>query len=98
MVSFKRWNLLENLSPLGAFDVVFCRNVLIYFDQPTKAAVLERMARLMPNDGVLVLGAAETVLGITDRFKPMPAQRGMYGLNHAPAVAMPARAPIAKVP
>src|SRR5205814_258553 len=51
MVTFRRCNLLDNLSPLGAFDVVFCRNVLIYFDQPTKAAVLERMARLMPNDG-----------------------------------------------
>ena len=89
MVSFKRWNLLENLSPLGAFDVVFCRNVLIYFDQPTKAAVLERIARLMPNDGVLALGAAETVLGITDKFKPMPQQRGMYALNLAPVSAPP---------
>ena len=97
MVTFKRWNLLDNLSPLGAFDVVFCRNVLIYFDQPTKAAVLERMGRLMPNDGVLVLGAAETVLGITDRFKPMPAQRGMYGLNHAPPAAPAARPAMARI-
>jgi chemotaxis protein methyltransferase CheR len=97
MVTYKRWNLLENLSPLGAFDVVFCRNVLIYFDQPTKATVLERMARLMPNDGVLALGAAETVLGITDKFKPMPQQRGMYALNLAPPapVAKPAMAKIA---
>jgi len=87
MVTYKRWNLLDNLSPLGAFDVVFCRNVLIYFDQPTKTAVLERIARLMPNDGVLALGAAETVLGITDKFKPMPQQRGMYALNLAPAGA-----------
>ena len=102
MVSYKRWNLLENLSPLGAFDIVFCRNVLIYFDQPTKTAVLERIARLMPNDGVLALGAAETVLGITDKFKPMPQQRGMYALNLAPPpVAAPApifpTPPIAKI-
>jgi chemotaxis protein methyltransferase CheR len=98
MVTYKRWNLLENLSPLGAFDVVFCRNVLIYFDQPTKATVLERMARLMPNDGVLALGAAETVLGITDKFKPMPQQRGMYALNLAPAAPAAApKPPMAKI-
>ena len=51
---------------LGTFDVVFCRNVLIYFDQPTKIGVLDRMARNVERDGYLVLGAAETVVGLTD--------------------------------
>lgn len=78
MVSFREFNLLQDLSPLGQFDVVFCRNVLIYFDQPTKTKVLEGIVRLMPADGVLYLGGAETVLGITDRFKPMEGQRGLY--------------------
>jgi chemotaxis protein methyltransferase CheR len=64
--------------PLGQFDVVFCRNVLIYFDQPTKSRVLEQIARLMPADGLLYLGGAETVLGITERFKPLENQRGLY--------------------
>src|SRR5215469_1521964 len=51
--------------PLGQFDVVFCRNVLIYFDQPTKAKLMDAIAQQMPADGILYLGAAETVLGIT---------------------------------
>ena len=72
------FNLLDDLSPLGHFDVVYCRNVLIYFDQPTKAAILEKTSRLLPDDGVLFLGGAETVLGISDKFKPMPGQRGIY--------------------
>jgi chemotaxis protein methyltransferase CheR len=90
MVTFKEWNLLKDLSPLGQFDVVFCRNVLIYFDQATKTLVLEAIAKLIPPDGVLYLGGAETVLGITDKFKPVDGQRGIYQLTSA-AQAAPAR-------
>jgi len=78
MVQYRVFNLLDDPRPLGTFDIVFCRNVLIYFDQPTKAQVLERIAKLMPRDGILYLGGAETVLGITDRFEPMPNERGIY--------------------
>jgi len=78
MVQFKEWNLLRDLKPLGQFDVVFCRNVLIYFDQPTKAQVLESISKQMPADGLLYLGGAETVLGISERFKPVANQRGIY--------------------
>ena len=60
---------------------MFCRNVLIYFDQPTKIDVLNRLARQMAGDGFLVLGAAETVVGLTDAFKPMPDKRGLYQRN-----------------
>jgi len=80
MVTYKEYNLLGDLSPLGHFDVVFCRNVLIYFDQETKGKVLESIAKLMPKDGTLFLGGAETVLGISDHFKPVPDQRGICGL------------------
>jgi chemotaxis protein methyltransferase CheR len=59
--------------------------VLIYFDQETKAAIFERMARMIEPDGVLALGAAESVVGITDAFKPYPDRRGMYCLNTARA-------------
>jgi chemotaxis protein methyltransferase CheR len=80
MVQYREWNLMADLRPLGQFDVVFCRNVLIYFDQPTKAKVLEAVARQMPSDGLLYLGGAETVLGISSRFAPLATERGVYGL------------------
>jgi chemotaxis protein methyltransferase CheR len=83
MVQYREWNLLSDLRPLGKFDVVFCRNVLIYFDQPTKTKVLEAIAQQMPGDGLLYLGGAETVLGITTRFAPLPTERGVYGLAGA---------------
>ena len=81
MVQFRPFNLLNDFAALGMFDVVFCRNVLIYFDQPTKVGVLERMARTVERDGYLVLGAAETVVGLTDSFKPVPDRRGLYAPN-----------------
>jgi len=80
MVEFREWNLLADLRPLGRFDIVFCRNVLIYFDQPTKARTLEAIAALLPPDGLLYLGGAETVLGITSRLAALAGARGVYGL------------------
>jgi len=86
MVRYRPFNLLDDLSGLGQFDVIFCRNVLIYFDQPTKQMVLERMAKQLAPDGFLYLGGAETVVGITDKFQPMANHRGIY--HHAnPAAA-----------
>lgn len=96
MVQYRTLNLLGDFTSLGPFDLVFCRNVLIYFDQPTKVEVLERIRRVTEPDGFLVLGAAETVVGLTDAFKPVPDQRGVYAPNAASAVkpaagfAMPA--------
>ena len=78
MVQFRSLNLLNDFSTLGTFDVAFCRNVLIYFDQSTKTAVLGRIARQMHDDGFLVLGAAETVIGLTETFKPLADKRGLY--------------------
>ncbi len=81
MVTFREWNLLADPRSLGDFDLVFCRNVLIYFDRPTKTRVLEAIARQMAPDGMLYLGGAETVLGITDRFEIVPEHRGVYELT-----------------
>ncbi|MFZ5834605.1 MAG: CheR family methyltransferase [Pseudomonadota bacterium] len=78
MVQLKECNLLSSFSGLGNFDIIFCRNVLIYFDQATKKDVLERMAKQMPDDGVLFLGAAETVLGLTNALVPVKGLRGVY--------------------
>ncbi len=58
--------------------MIFCRNVLIYFDQPTKAAVLDRLSRVLAPDGYLYLGGAETVLGISDKFQASVDNRGIY--------------------
>lgn len=85
MVSYRPFNLLDSPSALGTFDVVFCRNVLIYFDQATKGQVLSRVAQIMPADGYLYLGGAETVLGISDSFEVMPGQRGIYRLTNGNA-------------
>jgi chemotaxis protein methyltransferase CheR len=103
MVKFMPLNLLNDFSHLGRFDLVLCRNVLIYFDQATKIAVLERIASVTERDGFLVLGGAETVVGLTDCFKPIPDKRGVYGqprgmdsnvlsFNARPAVASAAGA------
>ena len=92
MVQWKEWNLLGDLRPLGRFDIVFCRNVLIYFDQATKARTLDAIAEQMAPDGMLYLGGAETVLGLTTRFAPLPLDRGVYGLAPTMAHAAPALA------
>jgi len=85
MVQHRQLNLLQDFSQLGMFDIIFCRNVLIYFDQPTKANIFERIARMLEPDGVMALGAAESVVGITNVFKPYPERRGLYRPSVAPA-------------
>ncbi len=92
MVQFKEGNLLTDFGPIGTFDVIYCRNVLIYFDQPTKARVLDAMSHVLAPDGVLFLGGAETVLGISDKFKPLENERGMYVLANRPSTGMLAKA------
>jgi chemotaxis protein methyltransferase CheR len=87
MASFREWNLLGDLRPLGVFDLVFCRNVLIYFDAPTKARALDAISRQMAPDGMLYLGGAETVLGVSDRFAALAGDRGVYGLARPPQPA-----------
>jgi chemotaxis protein methyltransferase CheR len=88
MVQHRQLNLMQDFSHLGTFDVIFCRNVLIYFDPDTKAAIFDRLAKATEPDGMLVLGAAESVVGLSDAFKPYPERRGLY----RPNVARTARA------
>jgi chemotaxis protein methyltransferase CheR len=98
MVQYRQLNLLSDFLHLGSFDVVFCRNVLIYFDQETKISVLNRIARLLDPEGFLVLGAAETVVGLTEAFKPLADKRGLYTPNKDAAklsVPRPALRPVA---
>ncbi len=90
MVQHRQLNLLQDFSHLGVFDIVFCRNVLIYFDQNTKVSIFERISRMLEPDGVLALGAAESVVGITNTFKPYPDHRGLYRPNIAPVIRVAA--------
>jgi chemotaxis protein methyltransferase CheR len=93
MVQHRQLNLLQDFSHLGTFDVVFCRNVLIYFEQEAKSGIFERLAKVLEPDGVLALGAAESVVGISDAFRPYPDLRGLY----LPNAARTARAGVAAV-
>jgi chemotaxis protein methyltransferase CheR len=81
MVQYRNFNLLDDPLALGRFDVVFCRNVLIYFDGGTKTKVLDGISRILAPDGVLFLGGAETVLGVSEKLAPIPGQRGVYQLS-----------------
>lgn len=69
MVNFQQLNLLDPFARLGGFDIIFCRNVLIYFNTTAKADILNRMSRQIAADGYLILGAAETVLGLTTAYE-----------------------------
>jgi chemotaxis protein methyltransferase CheR len=94
MVQHRQLNLLHDFSQLGTFDVIFCRNVLIYFDQDTKINIFNRLHRATEADGFLVLGAAETVVGLTENFKPCPEHRGLYRPNDSRAAKAPAFAAV----
>lgn len=78
MVKYRQFNLLDSMASMGQFDIIFCRNVLIYFDPPTKGRVLEGLRGQLAADGSLFLGAAETVLGLTKAFRPVREHRGLY--------------------
>lgn len=93
MVQFREGNLLNDLKGLGMCDIIFCRNVLIYFDTETKKQVLERMAEIMPDDGVLFLGAAEAAIGLTSKLVSV---KGLHGAYVKPGKADAGAAPQAR--
>jgi chemotaxis protein methyltransferase CheR len=83
MVKFQTWNLLDDLYPLGRFDVVLCRNVLVYLDLKTKLEVLQKLARLLVDDGALYLGLHETVMGVSSSFRAIDPELGIYAAHRA---------------
>lgn len=84
MVKYSYFNLMDPMATMGMFDIILCRNVLIYFDEQTKGKVLEEMAKHIEPDGFLMLGGAETVMGITDAFAAVPDKRGVYARKDSP--------------
>ena len=81
MVKFKTFNLLDEYTSLGQFDIVFCRNVLIYFDEPIKAKITEKMARILPPHGILVIGSTESLIDPKGQFVALDNFRGAYRLK-----------------
>lgn len=81
MVQFKTANLLEEYGMLGKFDIIFCRNVLIYFDDATKAQITEKMARALPPHGILIIGSTESLVDPTGKFEALDGFRGAYKLK-----------------
>jgi chemotaxis protein methyltransferase CheR len=92
MADFRLFNLLGDLAPLGQFDIILCRNVLIYFDLPLKARVLDGMHQRLARDGGLILGGAESVFGICDKFTDIAGLRGVYAPGAATRTAWSAPA------
>jgi len=68
MVEFRQINLIEPFRMLGGFDVILCRNVLIYFDNPTKARILDQFNDILCKNGWLILGATENIFNLSDKF------------------------------
>jgi chemotaxis protein methyltransferase CheR len=77
LVTFRPFNLLDNYSLLGKFDIIFCRNVLIYFAPEVKSKILNQFAASLNPGGYLMLGASESLTGLTDRFEMIRCNPGI---------------------
>jgi chemotaxis protein methyltransferase CheR len=89
-VTFISFNLLSDYTKLGKFDVIFCRNVLIYFDQARKSDILSRMSRILQPDGYLVLGASENIIGLQTGLAPHPQHRTFFIRAGSQGTSLPA--------
>jgi chemotaxis protein methyltransferase CheR len=87
-IKYQQLNLLEDFMHLGQFDLILCRNVLIYFRNETKADIVNRFRKQIASDGFLLLGAAETMLGVSDEFERL---REFDSALYRPAVNEPAK-------
>ena len=83
MVQYRQFNLMNSFTLLGRFDVIFIRNVLIYFDKETKMDILSRMEKQTNTDCFLVLGASETLVNLNHNFKTVPDVRGLYKIDQS---------------
>ncbi len=100
-IRFEEFNLLGDFRDLGQFDIIFCRNVMIYFDLETKKAVLRRLSDVLAKDGFLIMGSAETVVGLSDTLISHPELRlaSVHRPDPAPcrtAATLPANPPPAR--
>lgn len=89
-VSFRQLNLLSDFAQLGRFDIIFCRNVLIYFDAARKQDILSRMSRILAPDGFLLLGASESLIGLRTDLSAHTEHRSLFQRGSAAPAAEPA--------
>ena len=78
MASFRQFNLLDSFSSLGRFDIIFCRNVLIYFSPDVKRQILQKIAACLQDDGILFVGASESISDLVDQFSMVRCNPGLY--------------------
>jgi len=78
MVSFRKLNLMEDFTSLGKFDIVFCRNVAIYFNERDRGSLFQRIGQRLENDGYLVIGSMESLSGITTQFESKRHLRSVF--------------------
>jgi len=88
MVKFQTWNLLADLYPLGRFDVILCRNVMVYLDLQAKIDLLQKVSRSLVDDGVLYLGAQEPLTGVSAAFRPVNRDLGIYAVHRLDKVGL----------
>jgi chemotaxis protein methyltransferase CheR len=79
LASFKRFNLQEDIASLGSWDIVFCRNIAIYFSDEAKKSLFDRIGKILASAGCLVLGSTESLLGICPQFE---AQRYIHAVYY----------------
>lgn len=80
MVRFEQFNLMQGMEKFGMFDIIFCRNVLIYFDEATKRSVLQNLSRRLAPDGYLLLGSTESAMCANDHLVMSESCAGLYSL------------------
>jgi chemotaxis protein methyltransferase CheR len=78
IVEFRQLNLMKNFKHLGGFDIIFCRNVLIYFDVETKKKILDQMFEMLTPEGILILGSVENIYGISDLFESFSCGKSIF--------------------
>jgi chemotaxis protein methyltransferase CheR len=78
MVNFRKFNLMQPFNSLGKFDVIFCRNVAIYFTLEDRKRLFNKMADLLAEDGYLVIGSTESLTGVCPRFIPKRHLRSIF--------------------
>jgi len=78
MAVFQKFNLMTSFSGIGKFDVIFCRNVAIYFNYEDKKRLFDKIADILESDGYLIIGATESLTGISQRFEPQRHLRSVF--------------------